>query len=260
MPKTTVKRLYVLDGGALKVDQNRLAISTRRTDRWIIIPIPLYLIQTEDYNILFDCGCNPDVMSDPLRTWGSLAKVFIPQISEANHPVNRLSEIGLTPDEITHVILSHLHFDHAGGLRLFPSAKVIVQKAEYRYACHPDVYSGGYLREEFSHPGLKWELIDGDQILVPGITIVLTSGHSPGHQSVVIDLPSGQTIILAADAVPLLENIDRDVVAPGVWNPSLAYQSLRRLKVIAERNEGFLLPNHDITVWNNVIKGSKWYE
>ncbi|WP_366924927.1 MBL fold metallo-hydrolase [Metallumcola ferriviriculae] len=69
--------------------------------------------------------------------WGSLAKVFVPKISEENHPEQMLARVGIKPKEITHVVLSHLHFDHAGGIRFFPQARILVQKAEYRYAYYP---------------------------------------------------------------------------------------------------------------------------
>ncbi len=260
MLKTSVKRLYVFDGGSLNVDQDRMRFSHRKAERWMTVPIPFYLIQTEEYNILFDTGCDPDVVKDPLGTWGSLAKVFVPNITAINHPVRRLAEVGLRPEQITHVVLSHLHFDHAGGLRFFPQAKIILQKAEFRYAQYPDAYSGGYFAKEFSGSGIQWEIIDGDQVLLPGVTLVLTNGHSPGHQSLVVDLPSGKTIILAADALNLQENIDRELVAPGSWNYSLAYHSIRRIKVIAERNQGSLLPSHDLGIWQSLTKAPFCYE
>jgi N-acyl homoserine lactone hydrolase len=261
MVRTTVKRLYILDGGYLEVDQTRVQLETRVKERWLKTPSPMYLIQTESENILYDTGCDPSVIEDPEGTWGSFAKVFVPRLTQEDHPINRLNEIGLKPEDITHVVLSHLHFDHSGGIRYFPNAKFIVQMEEYRFALNPNrLNKGGYRKYEFDYPDFHWELIEGDKVLSPGVTLILTHGHSPGHQSLIVDLPSGKTVIIGADAVDLQENIDRELVTPGGWDPNLAYQSIRRLKVIAERNEGWLIPNHDWDVWKTLKKAPEWYE
>ncbi|MHB1126524.1 MAG: N-acyl homoserine lactonase family protein [Bacillota bacterium] len=258
--KTVVKRLYVINGGMLQTDQSRVAMETKITERWLTAPVPMYLIETENGVILFDAGCDPRAIQDPQSVWGSLANIFVPKLTEEDHPVRRLAEIGVSPQDVTHVVLSHLHFDHAGGVRFFPEAQVYVQKSEYRYAYYPDRYSGGYFRTDFDYPELKWKLIEGDKVLMPGVTMLLTNGHTPGHMSLVVDLPSGQTVILAADAIYMQENMDRELVSPGAWNPSLSYLSIRKLKVVAEREGGLLLPNHDLKVWETLVKAPKYYE
>jgi glyoxylase-like metal-dependent hydrolase (beta-lactamase superfamily II) len=252
-----VKKLYVIPGGFIEVDQTKVPI--KKGDRWLLTPVPYYLIQTHSANILFDTGCNPDVIDKPQDTWGRFANTFVPKMMREDHPVERLSELSLSPEDIDYVILSHLHFDHAGGLRFFENATIIVQKSEFRYAMYPDKWAGGYFQREFNLQGLKWELIEGDQVFSPGLTIVLTDGHSPGHQSLVVDLPDHGTVVIAADCVYDSNNLKFEAPGPGSWNPIAAINSIKRLKTIAERSEGVVFPNHDLNFWKTITKAPQYY-
>jgi N-acyl homoserine lactone hydrolase len=105
-----------------------------------------------------------------------------------------LHKLGLLPDEIDIVIVTHLHCDHISLGRLYKKAKFIVQKRELEYAQNPHPIDAVlYDHSSFSH--LNWEVIDGDKEIVPGISVLFTPGHSPGGQSVAISTSAGKAII-----------------------------------------------------------------
>ncbi|MBI2543670.1 MAG: MBL fold metallo-hydrolase [Candidatus Rokubacteria bacterium] len=92
--------------------------------------------------------------------------------------VHRLDSIGLEPSSVDAVVMSHLHFDHAGGASLFPKSELIVQQDEYAYAHHPaSFFASFYYRKNFDLPGYRWRLLDGDTEVVPGVAGV-GSHHS----------------------------------------------------------------------------------
>lgn len=125
-----------------------------------------------------------------------------------------LADSGVSPDSIDTVILTHLHFDHCGGLTRksnggelllnYPNAVHIVQKAEWEDALDPNERTrGSYLRENFlpvSDEG-RLQLIDGDQQVSPGVKVIHTGGHTRGHQVVLIE-SKGRTALYFGDLVP----------------------------------------------------------
>ena len=252
------KRFYVISTGFLEHD---LGVLLAGKSGPVLSPIPAYLIETDDGWILYDCGPDPNVAIDPQSCWKGLLKIFQPKVKPSDHIVARLDEIGLKPDDINYVVQSHLHFDHAGGLRNFPESKIVVHRDEYRFAHNPDPYlKGGYLKSDFNYPDLNWEFIDGDQVLVPGVTIVLTHGHSPGHLSIIIDLQNQGPIILAGDCIQLKANAERMILSGTCWNQALAYQGILRLKTLISVTKGELWPNHDIQFWNGLKKLPDFYD
>jgi glyoxylase-like metal-dependent hydrolase (beta-lactamase superfamily II) len=125
-----------------------------------------------------------------------------------------LGELGVEPESIDVVIMTHLHFDHSGGatrrtpsgelVPVFPRARHIVQRLELQAAEHPHERNrASYLAENFAPlaaAGLL-EAVDGQVEIIPGVTVVPTPGHTPGHQSVKIE-SGGQTALFLGDVVP----------------------------------------------------------
>jgi glyoxylase-like metal-dependent hydrolase (beta-lactamase superfamily II) len=107
-----------------------------------------------------------------------------------------LIDAGIDPAEVTAVANCHLHVDHAGQNALFPGIPIYVQPAEWRAAQDPD-YT---LPEVMDFPGARFEFIEGDHEVAPGIQVFATPGHSPGHQSLVVTGPDGP-LLLAGQAV-----------------------------------------------------------
>ena len=242
----TVKSLHPLHNGFMGAERSLLFYGefSSATTR---IPIPAYLIRTSEGNVLFDTGLSPRALPG-LRRTDPLAR-----FEEADLLVNRLRALGLEPADVAMVVISHLHYDHAGGAELFPSSELIVQKDEYAYAHYPaSFFAGFYYRKNFDLPGYRWRLLDGDTELAPGLTVLRSDGHTPGHQSLLVELPQSGPVILAGDACYWREHVERERVPGVVWNPTLALHSIKRLKTLARLTGARIFPGHDPEFWGSV--------
>jgi len=242
----TVKSLHPLHNGFMGAERSLLFYGefSSATTR---IPIPAYLIRTSEGNVLFDTGLSPRALPG-LRRTDPLAR-----FEEADLLVNRLRALGLEPADVAMVVISHLHCDHAGGAELFPDSELIVQKDEYAYAHYPaSFFAGFYYRKNFDLPGYRWRLLDGDTELAPGLTVLRSDGHTPGHQSLLVELPQSGPVILAGDACYWREHVERERVPGVVWNPTLALHSIKRLKTLARLTGARIFPGHDPEFWGSV--------
>ena len=159
-----------------------------------------------------------------------------------------LREQRLNVKDVIAVVNTHLHFDHCGQNCLFPAIPIFVQKVEYDAAHTPDFT----VIEWVDFPGAAYEQINGDMECLPGITIVSTSGHTPGHQSVLVEsiegsvIIAGQAVYSAADYAHLRETRELPV-STGASTQVLA--SARRLLAMRPRR---VLFSHDDLAWDEV--------
>jgi N-acyl homoserine lactone hydrolase len=245
--------LYALQNGFAGFERTALFYDDRSAEK-VQIVVASYLIRTSDATILFDTGFSPRIVPALLRS-DPLAR-----FSDEDLLVHRLDSIGLEPDDVDAVVISHLHFDHAGGAALFPKAELIVQQDEYAYAHHPAPFLAPfYYRKTFDLPDYRWRLLDGDTALVPGVTVLRSEGHTPGHQSLLVELPETGPILLAADSCYLQEHIEQERVPGIVWDPTLAYHSIKRLKTIARLTGSRIFPSHDPGFWRSVRQAPDAY-
>lgn len=167
-------------------------------------------------------------------------------------PANALRLAGLDPKDVEYVVLTHLHWDHAGNCDLFPEADVLVQEAELAYATAP----GRFFRKAFLAPTSGWgsppylvpglRTIVGEQELAPGIRIVRAGGHTPGSQALVVDTAHG-SFAIAGDAVSTYENIDRDLPPGFHVDVDASMETLDGLRAAAD----YVLPSHDYGVFTD---------
>ena len=243
--RTVVSRLYVLLCGYECIPKS---VSTRdQGERFILAePISAYLIETEKGLVLLDTGVNSTILRDPELLYryytrhGWAAPIVLPQ----HEILFQLNEIGVSPKDVKWVILSHMHLDHTGNLKLFDRAEVLVQRLEYEYAFSPD-HSPFWFDCDYDDPAINWTLIEGDLELFPGVEIISTPGHTPGHQSLVVELSHSGTFVLVADAGDLYENFEKEIL-PGVTvDDKAALDSIRRLGRVCEDRCGTIFYGHD---------------
>lgn len=198
----------------------------------------IWLCRNGDRTVLVDTGFAPE-------EGAARQRILL------THPVEALKRIGVEPEDVTDVFITHLHYDHAGNLRHFPNATIHLQDAEMAYAtgrcmCH------ARMRKPFAVEDVKTavEMVyrdrvrfhEGDYTLLPGLTARLVGGHSKGLQILVVD---GETpLVIASDALHL-----RRYLTDGQIFPVFAdyFRTVEGYRVLHELIEAGceILPGHD---------------
>ncbi|KYF70252.1 MBL fold metallo-hydrolase [Sorangium cellulosum] len=242
---TEVSRLHVLLCGFEILEKT---VSTRdRGGRFILAePVSAYLLETARGHVLVDAGLNSALVHDPaLREEHYTKRGIRPPVILPEHELaHQLAQIGVRPEDVSHVILTHMHLDHAGNLGMFRHARISVQRAEHAYAFSPD-HGPAWFERDYDLPDLRWDLVEGDWEAMPGLEVVLTRGHTPGHQSVVVALEETGSVVLVGDAGDLAENFTDEVLPGESVDDEAALASIRRLKQIARERDAELLLGHD---------------
>jgi N-acyl homoserine lactone hydrolase len=237
--KPFAESLAPLDCGSIFVDKGFVLTNGIDIGKKVKVPMLSFLIRSGKENLLFDAG----VDQDDTDFYNAIGKDV--ELSKENHLFSRLSEHGVSPEEINYVFISHLHFDHAGLLRCFSNATVFAQRQEYNFAMNPPPFAAYlYRRHYFDSPKIKWQFLDGDTSLLPGITAISTAGHTPGHQSLLVNMADGKTKILTGDCAYIPENIEKEVT-PGLFTDQLqAFYAVKRIKTLAQITGGQVLHSH----------------
>jgi N-acyl homoserine lactone hydrolase len=211
-------------------------------DRQVRVPIPAYVIETARERILVDTGLHPGAVADPARRYGR-SDVLGPFQLELDESIGEQIDV----DTITKVVMTHLHFDHAGGLALFPPAvPIVVQRREWE-AGHDAaaVAKNFYLPVDYAAAGRQITLVDGDHDLLGdgSIQLLLTPGHTPGHQSVRV----GERLVLGGDVTHFASGLD-DHRFP-IFADDFAAQASSADRLRALRDAGaVVMPGHDPAV------------
>ncbi len=259
--KDPVKRVIMLTLGWEDLPKSWSIYDTDPLVR-IVEPVPALLVETVDGWVLIDTGFNKALIEDIAlrrRFHGDFYEIrpILPAYDK-DPLLDALDRFGLGVDDLLCVAVSHLHNDHAGGLRHFGASgtPVYIQKRELEFGMFDSVRAEGhgFCRVDFDDPKLNWKLIDGDAEIAPGIGAVLTAGHTPGHQSFVVTGSQDrdeQGYVFAFDAGDLVENFDSELAIGGYIDvePNDTLEPIRRLKSIAAEHGYKLIPGHDPRVW-----------
>jgi glyoxylase-like metal-dependent hydrolase (beta-lactamase superfamily II) len=253
-------RLYVFSSGTLKSTKSKFALEVGVGEPFEV-PVPYFLLDVDGTKVLIDAGNSPGVVEDPRGTWGNIIDVYYPVMSEEQKPVNALAALGIQATDVDYILISHLHLDHAGSLRAFPKAKVIVQLPELRYAFFPDpLMAAAYIDADFKDPAIQWEPIVGLKTLFDGAVVCLpTYGHTPGHQSFLVRLEDYGPVLITSDAVYLRQNLEEGILPGLAVDFAQTQHSVEAIKDLAQAEGAEIWVGHDPEAFEELKLAPEYY-
>ncbi len=226
-----------------------LGLFLRGLEGRLRVPVPAYRIEHPRGTVLFDTGMHPDVARDPEGRLGFLAKVFEVEMSDDDPVARQLALRDTDPERVDLVIVSHLHFDHAGGLATVPNADLVVQRREWEAALDPELARQNALDpKDFDH-GHRVRQVDGEyDVFGDGSVVCLpTHGHTPGHQSLLVRTDDGDAV-LTGDACYLRRTLAERHLPNVVHDEAGMLDSLERLARL-EKAGARIYFGHDPEFW-----------
>jgi glyoxylase-like metal-dependent hydrolase (beta-lactamase superfamily II) len=234
--------------------------------REVTIPVNMWIIDHPKGLVVFDTGNNVAISDGKCKSYWAAGLCDLLKPSQKRDDVidMQLKKLGFSTDQVKAVISSHAHLDHFGNIKMFPKAVHVIQKKELYQAWWPEKFQGReggvFVLGDFDGParGFNYLELEGDYDLFSdgSIVIISTPGHTLGHQSVKVKLPSGKMIVMTQDAVWVKENLEG---FPAGINYSVKdYEaSVQRLKMIRDLENAELLFGHDPDQFK--LGGNKWH-
>jgi glyoxylase-like metal-dependent hydrolase (beta-lactamase superfamily II) len=216
------------------------ADTSRRTD----IAMMVWLARAPGRNVLIDAGFYRDKF---LRRW---------RPTQYERPSATLRRVGLRPEDVTDVVISHVHWDHLDGADLFPRARVWIQRAEYDHyvdsagrARSPTIDSlDAAMLADLARVG-RVELIDGDSVeIIPGVTVYTGGKHTYASQYAAVRTAVG-TVVIASDNAYLYENLERRRPIAQTLDSLSNLRAQDRMRRLAG-NDALVVPGHDAAVFD----------
>lgn len=217
-------KVYIIPVGRLHLPDKGHMTPGIDVGKPIVMPCYCYLFEHEKGYTLVDTGVDHNGV--------------VSFVEEGQDVVSQIGKLGLTPDDIRYVVMTHLHVDHAAYMSSFPNSTFIVRNEEMKAAWWPEKCEGGYVfghykdTRDFDYICLR----DDEDFDVYGdgkVVLIDTKGHTRGHQSVAVKLDSGERVIISGDATSLKENLECRV-QPGIctsnWDALYSIQKIRHYR------------------------------
>jgi glyoxylase-like metal-dependent hydrolase (beta-lactamase superfamily II) len=221
--------------------------------RKLDIAMTVWLVRGNGRNVLVDSGFYREQF---FKQW---------KVNDFVKPSEALAPLGVKPEDITDVIITHMHWDHADGMDLFPKARIWLQKDEYAY------YTGEAWQQRATHGGIEPDdvlaavklnmagrvgLVNGDaQEIIPGVTCYIGGKHTYQSQYVGVSSKDG-TVILASDNMYLYENMEKHVPIAQTLDADSNLRAQDRMKQLAASPK-LIIPGHDPAVFDKFPKVTK---
>lgn len=204
----------------------------------------IWVVQGEEKTVVIDCGVRP-ARAEQRNLRGYVS------------PTEVLRRIGIDAACVEHLVITHIHRDHVGGIELFPRAKVYVQRKEFDFwTMDPIAMRPSFARE--SDPvavqalgalrgSERLILVDGDREILPGIKLLLTPGHTPALQSVAVATAKGLAV-LTSDCAHIHRTFEMDMPSSMICDLPEWMRSLAKLRDLVSGNLDMLFPGHDVAM------------
>jgi N-acyl homoserine lactone hydrolase len=247
-----VEKLYILNcGEGVAGDISRWSPGVNEGKSMDFVD-SCYLIKHSDGWFLWDTG-----IPDAVATMPDGLKPADPRAVTWKRPktlASQLEQIGVKPEDIKGMAISHTHGDHIGNVEMFPNTMLYVQKSEYQW---PGVDTKPRFKTE--HPVT---LLEGDKDVFGdgSVTILSTPGHTPGHQSLLIKLPKTGALLLSGDAVHFLDNFENRRVPAGNTDADQTKASMQRIADFLSKEQAKLWINHDKPQSDALKHSPEYYE
>ena len=233
--------------------------------RWVPLPLQAFLVEHRNGWVLFDTGIDPAIMSDKGYIKQAIGRFLLPRIfrlhlTEADRIDHVLADQGVDVGDIWTAVISHLHFDHVGGIAQVTQAELLVSAREWSILSEPHPEREWILREHIEIPSAKWRQItftptndllfdgfdgiydvagDGSMILLP------TPGHTKGSMSMLIRQEGWDPILLVGDLTYEAASLEQDIV-PGTGDRKTLLASFAKVRRLKERLPGLaIVASHD---------------
>lgn len=210
----------------------------------------IWAVQGGGNTVVLDCGVRPGFAAEKnLRGYVSPDKV--------------LKRIEIDAGKVEHLVISHIHFDHIGGIELFPNAKVYVQRREFDFWVYDPVAKrppSAVVSDPVAIRQLgdlrgseRLVLVDGDQKILPGIELLLTPGHTIGLQSMAVKTAEGLAI-LASDCAHVHKSFETDNPSCLITDLPAWLRSYTKLREKVNGNFKMVFPGHDVKMLDDYPK------
>jgi glyoxylase-like metal-dependent hydrolase (beta-lactamase superfamily II) len=265
-------KLYAFSSGALTIGKGAL-VNFAPTDPPIKVPVGFYVVKHPKGTVIFDTGNNDKIITDP-SYWGASFDALKP-VNTPDVAIDvQLQKIGLKPDDITYVVVSHLHLDHGGNVGKFPNSTLIVQKTEIQNAFWPEPGTGGpYMIGDVmplrspntDNPNLhKMIQLEGDYDIFGDGTMVVKRwvAHTPGSQMMVVRLKNTGPLILTGDNVYLRENVEKNT-PPNIvlaYSPTGFFKAFEWIRMMMATEKANFFTAHDPDAFKAMKKPPEFYD
>jgi N-acyl homoserine lactone hydrolase len=243
------EKLYRLDCGHSLANNESVWTPGENFGREIEFSSTCWLIKHGSEWLLWDTGVPEAALNHP-QGWSTLPKLIVYHLDKSLK--DQLAEIGLKPDDIGRVAISHTHGDHIGNMGLFLNSTIVMQRAEYSWihsanGQNDNVNQLMALARKLLGTPKNLQLIDGDtDVFGDGsVTLVSTPGHTPGHQSLLVHLKNSGFIMLSGDVVHLEENFKKNIVPSLNTNEAESIESMEKVRQLIVAYKAAFFINHD---------------
>lgn len=203
-----------------------------------------------DLKLQFVYSCYLVRHGDDYLLWDTGHAMTAPNVAPKVSLVDLLAKVGLKPDNIKYVGISHYHADHTGQVASFPTATLLIGKGDWDAITSAKPAEGVNFKP-FEH-WIKGEgkveplALDKDVFGDGSVIVLRTPGHTPGHQSLLVKLPVMGAVLLTGDAAHFRENYESDGVPSFNYDRAQTVASLERIKKLAANVHATVIIQHDV--------------